>query len=423
MLHAQLDVAGESPASTSVAPKGNVLILAYWYPPDNESGAQRPARFTRYLPRQGYQPYVVTASSPREATGDATISRVPDPRNVRFGTRVAQLGGQILQRCLPYNERLEWLPHALARSRHILEQNQIQAVISTAPPTSVHLAALILKRRFGVKWIADFRDPLTGNPFRNRRGARWYDEGLERLIFRNADAIIAVTDSIAEEWKQKYPRWASKIHVIWNGYDPDSDLGPQPVPQRKRKVISHVGAIYGGRHPKVLLCSLLRLVERGALDPSTFLLRLVGTIDKDLLPIYESPMRELTSRGCVELLNRLIPRAQALDLTAQSDGLLLLDGNDLNKGYTVPAKLYEYAQVGRPILAQTARRSPVDRILGASGLQHVCIYHDQSEQEVDRRVLEFLQLPNQSSPPNSWFLKTFDGELQTEALSEILGAL
>ena len=42
-----------------------------------------------------------------------------------------------------------------------IEENNIDTIITSGPPHSLHLIGLQLKKDLGVKWFADFRDPWT----------------------------------------------------------------------------------------------------------------------------------------------------------------------------------------------------------------------------------------------------------------------
>ena len=58
-----------------------------------------------------------------------------------------------------------WTPGAFGAAKQLLRKETISAVYSTFPSLNVHLVALALKKRCGLPWIADFRDPLSGNSF------------------------------------------------------------------------------------------------------------------------------------------------------------------------------------------------------------------------------------------------------------------
>lgn len=97
-------------------------------------------------------------------------------------------------------------------------------LISTHPPVVTHLVALVLKRRFGRPWIADFRDPLWGNPVRTSYRAGLIDLIIECLVVRHADAAIANTDASAAMLVSRYPELSDKISTIWNGLDPEDRI-------------------------------------------------------------------------------------------------------------------------------------------------------------------------------------------------------
>ncbi len=40
-----------------------VLVIAYYFPPIGGSGTQRPAKFVKYLPEMGWQPYVISTTN------------------------------------------------------------------------------------------------------------------------------------------------------------------------------------------------------------------------------------------------------------------------------------------------------------------------------------------------------------------------
>ena len=399
-----------------------LLLFAYSFPPTNETGAQRPFRFARYLKRYGYQAQVITASSPDNGGLWPHVTKAPGAspgRGVRIGASIAGA----VQRVLPYNDQLPWVSHAVAAADQFVRGVRPAAVLSTSPPVACHLAALRMKWRYGLPWIADMRDPIYGNPHRSRRLARPYYALLERAVVTHADAVIANTDNAAEALRQRYPLLAHKIHLVWNGYDPAQAIGPQPIPRRGHKVLLHAGSLYPARHPGTLVASLARLAEQGRLDPGTVRLRLIGCIGA-IGPWASAPGCEvLRQRGCLEFIDRVLPQPEAHREMAQADYLLLLDGNEMGMSVQVPAKLFEYIRIGRPVLAFTARNSPAERILAGSGVPHACICRDLPDEQVDRMVLSFFNLSNNPVQPSWWFQEQFDAVEHTKHLASILGQI
>ncbi len=397
-----------------------VLFLALAFPPDPITGAARPGRFYKYLPQFGYRPEVIALRNPAQPEPDAAVHRLP-LENPGRGDRMALAAGNWIQRhFLPYADSIPWSTVAFRQGDRLFRAGGARPILSTSPPIGTHVAALRLKQRWNVPWIADFRDPLLGNPFRNRRWFFPFDPMLERAIFRSADAIIANTDTLADMWRARYPQWERKIEVIWNGFDPRQPIAAEPLPERPYRVLTHAGSLYGGRHPVLLLRAIERLIAAGRLDPATLRLRFIGTVDAGLIERHQAAFDTLSARGCLEVNGKTVSPQEATYASATSDYLLLLDLNESNMNVQVPAKIFEYVRIGRPILAFTATNSPVERILSGSEVLFRAISPAAPEEQIDRTVLEFLTLPTEPRDPGPWFTSHFDGIAQTEKLAGIL---
>lgn len=405
----------------SVPCRRHLLLLAYFYPPENVSGAARPARFAKYLPSFGYNVHVIANAIEGGNGAAAGVSRVPD-RELTGADRVMAGALRWFHRNLaPYNDRLPWIPHAMRQGRVLALDQRFDAILSTSPPAGAHLAARRLKRRLGCPWIADFRDPLKGNPFRTRRAGVPYDTALERMIFNAADLLIANTDSLAESWLRRYPQARSRIRVLWNGYDPEDSFPEEMAqPHGSRSTLSHVGSLYGPRRPDLLLASVSRLVRSGRLDPSEIRVRLVGPIEPQIAGMLRREYGDLDRMGVFECNGEIVSTVEARNVMLASDQLLLLDLNGTRDSVQVPAKLFDYVRARRPILAFTPRESPTARILLQCGTPAVCIDPDGAVGAADEQILNFLRSRHERAEPGDWFQREFDGKRQAAALAGFL---
>lgn len=405
------------------------ILVAYYYPPENTSGAARPSRFARFLPDFGLVPVVLAGADgdrARYASNEGTglgVVRVSAALEGTLSCRVKTGAAYGFQRfLLPYEEHLPWIPAAVAAGVRVARQSGATVVFSTSPPIANHLVAWRLKKRLGLRWVADFRDPLVGNPFRTSRRAKKYDQWIEALILNHADAVIANTNHLADQWVARYPQHRDKISTIWNGFDPAEQLpAVASRPPRKPHLLTHVGALYGHRHPSRLLYSLRRLLESNKVGNDEISIRLTGPVENVLEGGFQSIIDELRSRGILETNFTQVPRSEANIELSSADGLLLLDLNAHGTGVQVPAKLFDYVRAGKPILAFTARGSAVEQILCRSGLQHMFLYNEDSDDVLDHKILEYLKTPfDWRREPSDWFLSQFDGRHQTATLSRLL---
>ncbi len=366
-----------------------LLMIAYNFPPLTTSGMYRSLQFARFLPQFGWEPTVLTIrtdtvrspgpldDSPlRELPADFRVERttVFEPLHMAVGLRNRIVGdpnrgcgedgprpnGNGVQ---PVNWR-DWVSDLLSlpdrqagyifpaanRAISMIESGRIDAIYSTSPPASSHVAALIAHRVTGVPWIADFRDPWISNQFVSLRQTTYldrFDSWLEECVIRNADRVIANTEELRDDFGERYPELADRFYTVTNGFDPDEEIVP-PVegPDTPRPFrITHAGTLYGHRNPMPLIKALEILHRRGSISPGDMELCLLGAVVNraDYLEYLDnSPVKDMVH------FKDAVPRREALRFLASSDILLLIQAGTTLQ---IPRKLYEYFAVGRNILA------------------------------------------------------------------------
>lgn len=398
-----------------------VLLIAYHFPPDNAIGGARPFRFYKYLKRLGYECHVITAAR-QEPGGGPDIEYVPDPLKTHprqgLAWQAERVGWKFLLRA---ELVLGWSQAAWRAGRSFLNNTKADqiTILSSAPPVGTHLAAWRLSRYSGWPWIADFRDPVHNPSAEMAVFQKFMGPPLQHGILKSSRLVLANTDSMRDVWATQYPEVADRIHVLWNGFDPEDEIRPQPLPERECKVLSHVGELYGGRDIRPIIHSLERLMKNGEIPVGAIRVLQVGIADPADLP-DESFRKRAQSSGWFEM-REPVPAAAARAIAIESDGLLLIQPHT---AVQVPGKLFEYLRMGRPIFAYVVPGSPVERILERAGVPYNCIYPEQSPAEVDRRFLEFCgKLSHEPVAPSPWFEETFEASRQTAALDRLISSV
>lgn len=399
------------------------LMLAYHFPPENSIGGLRPHRFSRYLVQHGFTPHVITAVDtssrpelPAEFVADPFVHPTVRGWEWHYERAVRRL-------LLPGVIGIRWSTLAYQLAARFIEAHRDDeiTIFSTWPPLGTHLAGWRLKRRYGLPWIADFRDPLTDNPVHSHLPKhslaifRW----LERRFLRSADAFIANTDEAEAVLKRKYPREADKVHLIWNGFDPQKRIPAQPVPVRQPRIYAHIGQLYEGRTAAPLIESVARLLASGQLAPGTVRIELTGPADATCLP-QPALLQRAQEQGWLKLTDDQVPRAEAERLAQTADGLIILQPQS---AIQVPGKVYDYLQIGRPVLALVPRNSCVERLLAQTNVPYKIAYTAASTGEFDAALLEYFALPNDAVPAGSWFEETFNVERQTATLARLIDSI
>lgn len=386
-----------------------VLLIACHFPPENIIGSLRPARFFRYLPDFGYEPYVLTASPQTQ----------PDPR-IAVAPYIHDWKGKLwLLTLAPFDDRPGWAATAERAGAELLRKQKFRLLFSTSPPYSVHSAAVSLSRRFQIPWVADVRDPLAGNAIRGNSGIHsWIDQRVEKTILA-ANRVVLNTEAAQADWQRRYPADAGRLDVLYNGFDPGALPDPAgPLPDRPRRILLHAGSLYNYQYMEVLLRALRRLEENGRIDSGSFQFQMIGSVP-ETVPALED-FRFLAGRKLVENEGRHLPQAEAHQRMRDANYLLLVDYYKKEGGsLQLPAKVFDYLPVGRPILAITTPDSPMHRVLTLSGLPHVAIFPSDGNDAATEKIERLLAMPPGPYPLSGEYLRQFDGREQTATLAGI----
>jgi hypothetical protein len=110
-----------------------------------------------------------------------------------------------------------------------------------------------------------------------------------------------------------------------------------------------------------------------------------------------------------------VPKSEADQITRSSDGLLIIQPQS---AIQVPAKLFDYLQIGRPILAFVPRKSAIESVLSKSGVPFRTLYSDSTPEQFDATLLDYLNLPGSAIAPSAWFEETFNAQRETALLAQ-----
>ena len=388
--------------------KHNVLMLAYFFPPLGGGGVQRTSKFVKYLPASGWTPVVVTVKEGAYWVADKTLAgdvppdvevlrtgtlspfgvlrwipgggkragggsrKVAGPASEKSGERAGERSGGLFRVLrglssffLVPDQYVGWVPFAARAAARRVGAGDISVVYTTSSPDSAHVAGLLVKRSTGKPWVADFRDPWTERLTFNAptRLHLELQRRLERLVLRNADRIVCTSEDTVSDFLRKYPEVdAGKFAVITNGFDPEDfadaaagrpGAGAPPAAQPKagstaaaRFTIVHTGILTGKRNCFGFLEGLRLFLDRRPEARTGMEVLFVGTRDRE----NEARARQLGLADVVRFEDTL-PHLECVRLQSASDLLLLIEDDSYRGSLIYPAKLYEYAASGRPILA------------------------------------------------------------------------
>lgn len=341
-----------------------VLFLAYNFPPMGGGGVQRSVKFVKYLPHFGWVPAVLAADDPYYwARDDTLLGDIPADTIVKrlSSTRphtlyrllaavTSEAGAQrIANNVLIPDDRILWALRAARAARALIRKFTAGVIYTTSPPHSTHISGLILKRKTGLPWVADFRDPWTGD-FRYDPPTRWVRKAhtaCERAILTTADRVICITESARQKYIEDFNLDPRRLVTIYNGFDaPDFYRAPGYKRGRTdRIVITHSGSFYGVYFPELFFRSLAAALDADADLGRRVTVRFVGVMEKWM----QESIRAILPGRCE--FTGYVSHPEAVRAIVESDINLIALPVDRKTSYHVPGKLFEYLAAKRPILA------------------------------------------------------------------------
>lgn len=405
-----------------------LLLIAFHFPPvQGSTGVHRSLAFARYLERYGWDVAILTAtpSAYPEHSEDNNALVPGHVRVIRAPALDAQrhfslFGRYPLALATPDRWRT-WIYSGTLAGRRLIRDWRPHAIFSTFPIPSAHEIALRLSGRFGLPWIADFRDPLGQERYPADERMRRIYWDLERRVLHRCTAVTVTTEGTAQMYRSRYPAFPSSlVRVIPNGFD---ELAfPEPAPQLSSRVgrAGPVRLLHSGlldprdRNPDWFFRAIAELRTEGRLTPGSvrFVLRAAGHTEH-----YQSRLVELGLEDMISLLPG-VPYRDALHEMCEADALLLFQAASCNM--QIPAKLYEYLYVGRPIVAFTDSRGETARLLAALGVDTVAPLDDVAAiKELILRSIERAVQGNAFVPTREAVMK-FSRSSTTAQLAKLL---
>lgn len=421
-----------------------VLIVSYYWPPAGGPGVQRWLKFAKYLPENGVEPIIYSPENANYPIEDQSLlNEVPAEISVlkkpirepyalaklfsKTSTKKISSGiisepkkqsvGQKLMLFVRGNffipdARVLWVKPSVAFLSDYLNKNNIDTIITTGPPHSMHLIGLQLKKNLDVKWIADFRDPWTSIGYHKKlkltRRAAAKHKALEKEVLNAADQIITTSFTTKAEFKAITTK---PIAVITNGYDYEK---VEKLPLDEKFSMAHIGSLLSGRNPKNLWIAVAELLSEEKGFASDFVLKLVGEVSEEVLFSIKSSGLEnhIEEMGYVDHL-------RALQIQRSSQLLLLVEINSEETKGIIPGKIFEYMISGRPILAIGPEGADIQKIVKETNTGEYFMYNE--KEAIKQRILAHYKTYKETTlKSNAIGLQKYSRKALTEQLARLI---
>lgn len=423
-----------------------VLIVTYYWPPAGGPGVQRWLKFAKYLPDFGWKPIIYTPENPNYPIVDNTLlEEVPEniemvktpiwepyqlaeklsKKNKKFKAGqfdvgknqsfMAKLSIFVRGNFFIPDARKFWVNPSTTYLKDYLTQHNINVLVTTGPPHSMHLIGLNLKKELPhLKWIADFRDPWTEiSYYKHLKLTKYADKkhrNLERQVFENADITLATSYQDAENFR----KLGANAVCITNGFD---NVNHQSVAKSQKFSLSYIGVLEQLRNPENLWQTLNEILAENTDFSNDFELKFVGRVDEKILEnIEKTPLKNhINNKG-------YLAHQQSFMEMLSSDLLLITNFPNSESQGIIPGKLFEYLATGKPILSFGPNQADVSKILDKTKAGKHFDYNNTID--LKAYILEIYTIWKSGASINqNANIEEFSRKKLTEKLAEILNSL
>ena len=352
----------------------NILIITYYWPPSGGSGVQRWMFFAKYLKQLGHNPIVLTVD-PKHASynliDNSLIDQVKDIQTHRtYSLEILKLYSLFKSgnrnKAIPQSyisnqsffdkissfirlnffipdSRIGWNYFAFRKAKKLIENNNINCLITTGPPHSTHLIGKKITEKFKLKWIVDLRDPWAEIFYLKDKFRLKYAKKLnlkfELDVLNSADSIITtVGDRYQNIIKEKLSNF-KKIHKIYNGYDKSVYDKIKEIKPTSFNIV-FTGVLSKNHNYQVFYKVLSHLKDE--FNDLNMIFTFAGKIDKEIKKLYSEKIHFI-DRGYVI-------HETAIEIIKSSHLLINFNYLHTEKTDMVSGKLIEYLASGSPII-------------------------------------------------------------------------
>lgn len=372
--------------------KKKVLIISYYFPPTGGAGTLRVLKFLKFLPIFNWEPFVLTVKNPYTYMKDESLEKeIKNFNNIHYSSAI--LIGNFFRRIFHYkpqvsrnyvekggllksfwvfikniflflknlfytvffcpDEYVGWIPFAVIKGKKIIKSKGINVIMTSGPPSSVHIIGLFLKKITGKKWITDFRDLwnqyyLNYNPYNVGIKSK-LDKFLEHIVLSNSDKIIVVSDVMKMQLQERFPDVKSeKFSVITNGFDPEDFKDVEPFRYEKKFTILHYGTLFKWRKPDNFLRALKNLISKNKDFGEDVSIVFMGIFHNDTLEC----VKKFDLGPYIKIIDYK-PYYESLQYLKGADILLLITGELSFNRNMLTMKVFDYIGANKPILTIT----------------------------------------------------------------------
>ena len=357
--------------------KNKLLIISYYWPPSGGSGVQRWLNFSNILIKKGWDITVFTAKNANYPIIDNGLSRIVDKSikvfripileptsffrknnsdNINSTNFINKFFLWIRANLFFPDSRMFWIKKVTKHASDYIKQNNINCLVTTAPPFSTHIIGLKIKRSTNIKWISDFRDPWSDFfqfkllPMTSYQ--RIKHSNFEKKCLSFSDAVLTTSPSLTKS----YSLINSNSYTITNGFN-----SFKKNIKTEKFLVMYSGVMKLIQNPNNLWKVLKEICIENQDFSNDLMVRFIGDFDNEI--ITNKDIRLIESKVKFE---KYIEKSK-LDIEMSKANILVLTSVNLKDvNNIIPGKLFYYFSFKRPIIAFSNLNSDISDIISKS---------------------------------------------------------
>ena len=226
---------------------------------------------------------------------------------------------------------------------------QYDVILTSSGPFSADILGRLAKiTNPNILWIADFRDPPPTD-FLLKKHLPYYN-WLQNEVVKNASAIIGVSDSCIECFKDGFKR---EIITICNGFDED-DINNIETINGNEFALTYAGMLYNGeRDLSIIFKAISELIMESKIDKTKIVVNYLGN---DVVSFLEQADAYNMQTICQTFGK--VDREKSLQMQLSSHILLLASWNKTGNTGIITGKFFEYMMINKPIVCSIMGNLP-----------------------------------------------------------------
>lgn len=354
----------------------NILLIAPYYAPSSEVPSVRMISLSNFLIKQGHSVSVVCYSKDKLITWYSEKELSSEvPKNVEcinFNLKISRIWSLI-----PYLSDIIEGKKFRKKLPYLVDLKKFDTVLITCGPYFTLDAIPMIKKKYGIPCVLDFRDlgAINYRPqLKSEKTKTSFWKRPIKFLFKYlikwreyravcaADEIICISDIDKEKMRLSYKISEEKLYVATNGFDEERLEKIHPLPKNKEITAAVFGKFmyYSKERATAVLMAIDSLRKKGYSIKLLHIGRKYSWID-EVMNNNNISEKSFDSKGLMEY-------SKGMALLGSADFFIVEDTSPDDVG----TKIYDYIFWNKPVVAAVPKNIPLALLVNTFEHGYVC---------------------------------------------------